>query len=79
MQTSLAVLETKYEKSFFNPTYLVSLLENVQLTLRKSSILDFDNADSLTSDEYYNLTGLTKELFEDLSCHVTSIRHSAVR
>ena len=41
--------------------------------------MDFDNGDSLTTEDYYNLTGLTKEQFEDLSCHVTSIRHSAVR
>ena len=46
LQPSLAVLEAKYEKSFFNPTDLVSLLENVRLTLKKSCILDFDNGDS---------------------------------
>ena len=79
MQTSLTVLEAKYEKSFFNRTVLVSILENVRLTLKKSSILDFDNAGSLTIEEYYNLTVLTKEQFEVVSCHLTSIRHSAVR
>ena len=79
MQPSLAVLEAKYEKSLFNRTDLVNLLENVRLTLKKSSTLDFDNGDSLTTEDYDNLTGLTKEQFEDLSRHVTSIRHSAVR
>ena len=49
----------KYEKSFFNRTDLVSLLENDRLTLKKSSILDFDNGDSLTTEDYDNLTGLT--------------------
>ena len=69
----------KYEKSFFNRTDLVSLLENDRLTLKKSSVLNFDNGDSLTTEDYDNLTGLTKEQFEDFSCHVTSIRHSTVR
>ena len=50
LQPSLAVLEAKYEKSLFNRTDLVNLLENVRLTLKKSSTLDFDNGDSLTTN-----------------------------
>lgn len=79
LQNSLTKLEAKYDNSYFNRTDLVDLLENVRLTLQKSSILDFDNPKSLTDEEYYNLTGLSKEQFEDLSCSATSIRQSSVR
>ena len=50
LQPSLAVLEAKYEKSLFNRTDLVNLLENVRLTLKKSFTLDFDNGDRLTTN-----------------------------
>lgn len=79
LKNSLTKLEAKYDNSFFNRTYLVDLLENFSLTLKKSSILDFDNPESLTDEEYYNLTGLSKEQFEDLACSASSIRQSSVR
>ncbi|CAC5400582.1 unnamed protein product [Mytilus coruscus] len=59
-----------------NRTEIVVLLENVWLTMSKSSILDFDNPSRLTDDDYYNLTGLTKQQFEDLSTYSTTIRQS---
>ncbi|XP_062581640.1 uncharacterized protein LOC134243403 [Saccostrea cucullata] len=79
LQSSLTKLQAKYANSFFNRTDLFNLLENVRLTLKRSSILDFDNSDHLSTDEYYNLTGLTKEQFQDLTCYAKSIRPSAVR
>ncbi|CAG2256153.1 unnamed protein product [Mytilus edulis] len=65
------ILKAKYTKSFFSRTDIVALLENVRLTMSKSSILDFDNPSRLTDDDYYNLTGLTRQQFEDLSTYST--------
>ncbi|XP_071181323.1 uncharacterized protein [Mytilus edulis] len=78
-QASLMILKAKYTKSFFSRTDIVALLENVRLTMSKSSILDFDNPSRLTDDDYYNLTGLTRQQFEDLSTYSTTIRQSNVR
>ncbi|CAG2184344.1 IQSEC [Mytilus edulis] len=62
-----------------NRSDITSLLENVRKTLATSHILNFDNPLSLSDGDYYNLTGLSKQQFNELSSYIVSARQTNVR
>ena len=46
--------------------------------LRKHS-LDFENPQSLSDEDYYNLTGITKSQFDELARYMAQLRNSSNR
>ncbi|XP_076081629.1 uncharacterized protein LOC143052466 [Mytilus galloprovincialis] len=77
--TSLQALTAKYTTTYMNRSDITSLLENVRKTLATSHILNFDNPLSLSDGDYYNLTGLSKQQFNELSSYIVSARQTNVR
>ena len=76
---ALELLKSKYSKTLFNRTDIVTLLENVRKTVSLSSSVNFENLQLLFDSVCYNLTGLSKEHFEDVVSHLSSLRNSSVR
>lgn len=76
---SLKLLKSKYIETSFNRTDIVTLLENVRKTLALSSCLNFENVHLLSDSVCYSLTGITKENFEDIVSHLSTLRNSSVR
>ena len=63
---ALELLKSKYSKTLFNRTDIVTLLENVQKTFSLSSSVNFENLQLLSEGVCYSLPGLSKEHFEDV-------------
>lgn len=78
-QESLKLLKSKYLETSFNRTDIVTLLENVRKTLALSSCLNFENVHLLSDSVCYSLIGITKENFEDIVSHLSTLRNSSVR
>ena len=76
---ALELLKSKYSKTLFNRTDIVTLLENVRKTFSLSSNDNFENLQLLSDSVCYSLTGLSKEHFEDVVSHLSSLRNSSVR
>jgi hypothetical protein len=44
-----------------------------------ASGIDFENAAALSDEDYYNLTGITKDQFSSLATSLTSLRYTSNR
>ena len=62
-----------------NRTDIISLIENVRKSLSNSHVLNFDDPSAYTDDDYHNLTGLTKQQFNQLCSFIKTARSSNVR
>ena len=79
-QESLFQIQAKYDRSYFNRTDIVTMLQNVRATLLKQTTrLNFDKTSSLSDEDYYNMTGVSKEQFTDIASRLSSLRNSSVR
>lgn len=67
--------------TFFNKTELLALITDIRsIALKNENLrIDFDNKNTLKDSDFLNLTGITKENFEDLISHVKSIRQTKNR
>jgi hypothetical protein len=75
-------LEATKDSSTLNRASILELLEQArEEVLRKetSSRLDFNDPTSLSDSDYYNLTGLEKEQFDDLMTSVHRIKSTKSR
>ena len=63
-----------------DPKEIKDLLSDVRAeACKKKAGLDFDDPTSLNDDDYYNLTGITKEQFGDLSDYLCNVKYSQSR
>ena len=63
-----------------DPKEIKDLLSDVRAeACKKKAGLDFDDPTSLNDDDYYNLTGITKEQFGDLSDYLCNVKYSLSR
>lgn len=69
------------QTTYFNKTELQALISNIRTVALKNekNRIDFDNDRGLDEEDYINLTGITKNDFEDLVSHAKSIRASKNR
>lgn len=69
------------DSSYLNRTSILELLKQTrdEVLRRENTRLDFDDPASLSSHDYYNLTGLEKEQFDDLMNSVNNIRPTKSR
>lgn len=67
--------------TFFNKTELLALITDIRtIALKNENMrIDFDNNSVLKDSDFLNLTGISKENFEDLLSHVKSIRQTKNR
>ncbi|XP_062613814.1 uncharacterized protein LOC134275560 [Saccostrea cucullata] len=78
-EEALKLIKSKYSKTSFNRTDIVTLLENVRKTLTHSSGVNFEHLHLLSDSVCYSLTGLNKQHFEDVVSHLTTLKNSSVR
>ena len=66
--------------SSFNRTDLTTMLTDMRSRCQtNSSGVDFEDPSALSDDDYYNLTGITKDQFSSLAASLTSLRNTCNR
>ena len=77
---ALSKLDPVSDSSNFNSTDLTTMLNEMRTRCKtNASGIDFENAAALSDEDYYNLTGITKDQFSSLATSLTSLRYTSNR
>lgn len=77
---ALKLIASRKDQNWFSRSDICQLVTNIrQMMTANCSHLNFDNPAVLTSEDYFTLTGLNKEQFQDLSSSLRSLHNSKVR
>lgn len=77
---ALRLIASRKNQNWFSRSDICQLVTNIrQMMTANCSHLNFDNPAFLTSEDYFTLTGLNKEQFQDLASSLSSLQNSKVR
>lgn len=72
------ISSTKYS-DLFSRTDILQLLENLRKMLQKTKNLNFDIPSLMSDDDYFAMTGLLKEQFDNMVTYLSSLRSTVNR
>ncbi|XP_033762719.1 uncharacterized protein LOC117344142 [Pecten maximus] len=77
---ALTKLSATKKSEFFSRTDITALMNGIRDNVKAKGHIDFDNPAALSTEEYTNITGLSKDQFHDLAGQLTSsVRNNSNR
>ncbi|XP_062572783.1 uncharacterized protein LOC134234752 [Saccostrea cucullata] len=78
-QTAMSQIEGTNDETYLNRTDVADLLQRMRQSMLLKARLDFENPLSLSDEDYYYFTGLSKNQFFEVLSSLTSLRNTSVR
>ncbi|XP_062610716.1 uncharacterized protein LOC134272508 [Saccostrea cucullata] len=78
-QTAMSQIEGTNDETYLNRTDIADLLQRMRQSMLLKARLDFENPLSLSDEDYYYFTGLSKNQFFEVLSSLTSLRNTSVR